>query len=154
LDVGFIRPRRTYPEGVTASVIYEEKLLLAVPKNHPLAATGNLRLLASETFIVPTFDENSGFMDYVADFISKPMHAPQETIGVRDFLTALCLVASGSGVALVPESLRSVVMRNVTYCTIGNYDRPVGLAIAYRTDRLEPAVHEFVQLANHVRYDG
>jgi DNA-binding transcriptional LysR family regulator len=70
-------------------------------------------LLASETFI----DENSGFMDYVADFISKPMHAPQETIGVRDFLTALCLVASGSGVALVPESLRSVVMRNVTYCT-------------------------------------
>lgn len=37
LDVGFIRSREDYPDGVSASVIKHERLLLALPDDHRLA---------------------------------------------------------------------------------------------------------------------
>lgn len=147
VDIAFIRPRAQYPDGIAAEVLCHEKLLLAVPKNHPLAAKDEVSLPNTETFIVPAFDERSGFMEYVADFIAKTTLQPQKTLVVRDFLTALSLVASGSGIALVPASLRCVGMANIAYCVAKSYDRTVGLAIAYRKDRTDPAVQAFITVA-------
>lgn len=147
IDIAFIRPRHHYPEGIAAEVIFQEKLLLAVPKEHPLASQSEIRLPSTETFIVPAFDERSGFMEYVADFIARMTIQPQKTLVVRDFLTALSFVASGSGIALVPASLRCVAMANVAYCGIESYDRTVGLAIAYRNERPEPTTRVFVETA-------
>ncbi|WP_246802176.1 LysR substrate-binding domain-containing protein [Ensifer sp. ENS06] len=152
IDIAFIRPRHHYPEGITAEVIFQERLLLAVPKDHPLASQDEIRLPNSETFIVPAFDERNGFMEYVADFVAGTTLQPQKTLGVRDFLTALSLVASGSGIALVPASLRCVGMANVAYCGIKSYDRTVGLAIAYRNERPEPSAKAFVQAARETKF--
>ncbi|KSV74518.1 hypothetical protein N182_28160 [Sinorhizobium sp. GL2] len=147
IDIAFIRPRAQYPDGIAAEILYQEKLLLAVPRDHPLAAQDEVKLPSTETFIVPAFDERSGFMEYVADFVAKMTLQPQKTLVVRDFLTALSLVASGSGIALVPASLKCVAMANIAYCGAKSYDRTVGLAIAYRKDRIDPAVQSFLAAA-------
>lgn len=152
VDIAFIRPRTNYPEGVAAEVLHLENLLLAVPKDHPLAAQDEFNLPNTEMFIVPAFDEQSGFMEYVADFVARMTLQPQRTLVVRDFLTALSLVASGSGIALVPASLRCVGMSNIAYCRAKGYERTVGLAIAYRTDRRSPAVQEFLKTARATEF--
>lgn len=147
IDIAFIRPRAQYPDSIATEILYQEKLLLAVPKDHALAAQDEVKLSNSETFIVPAFDERSGFMEYVVDFVAKMTLQPQKTFVVRDFLTALSLVASGSGIALVPASLKCVAMANIAYCGAKSYDRTVGLAIAYRKDRTDPAIQSFLAVA-------
>jgi DNA-binding transcriptional LysR family regulator len=151
LDIGFIRPRPSYPLGVVAKILRQEKLLLTVPASHRLAGSGNITSLSAETFIFPQLDERAGFNEYVADFVASVRLAPRNTHRVRDFLTAISLVAGGCGVALVPESLGCLSMANVVYRNIDNYDRSVGLAVAYRASESAPVVQASVDICNHLR---
>jgi DNA-binding transcriptional LysR family regulator len=145
LDVGFIRPRPNYPEGVVVEVLRAEKLLLALPVGHPLSSGIEIGSLADETFIVPQFEEAGGFSEHVADFVAAGP-AIERVVRVRDFVTAITMVGAGYGIALVPEALRSLAMPNVIYSEIANYGQKVGLALAYRSARNSPAVHAFVEV--------
>lgn len=129
IDLGFIRPRPNYPLGVKAKVLMQERLLLAVPAGHHLAQAREVKAIPGETFIVPQFDERAGFTEYVADFVSTVRPAPESVYRVRDFLTAISLVAGGVGIALVPESIQRLSMDNVAYRTIDCYSRTVGLGV-------------------------
>lgn len=144
IDLAFIRPRPTYSIGVEAKVLKQERLLLAVPEGHPLAHSPEISAISGESFIVPQFDERAGFTEYVADFVSAVRPAPENVYRVRDFLTAISMVASGIGVALVPESIRCLTMDNVVYRPIDGYTRTVGLALAYRRAEISPAANAFV----------
>lgn len=146
LDVGFIRPRLNYPEGVVVEVLRSEKLLLALPLGHPQAADHEVGALAGETFIVPQAETAGGFTEHVVDFMAVGGATPERIIRVRDFLSAITLVSAGCGIALVPESLRVLAMPNVLYSEILNYDRKVGLALAHRSARNSPAVQAFVEV--------
>ena len=64
LDVGFIRSRTDYPDDVSASVIKQDRLLLALPANHRLADEAQaleVEALSGETLIVPQFEEGLGW---------------------------------------------------------------------------------------------
>lgn len=146
LDVGFIRPRPHYPAGVTATVLHSESLLLALPSDHPLASAAQLNVatLAGESFIIPQFDENAGFAEHIAALAAQGGFEAGTTHRVRDFLTAISMVAAGFGMALVPESLRSLTIANVSYQPISDYVQTVQLALAYRKQEAAPAVRAFV----------
>jgi DNA-binding transcriptional LysR family regulator len=151
LDIGFIRPRPSYSPGVTAEVLRQEKLLLAMPAGHPLTTSDDMTSLSHETLIVPQFDERADFSEYVADFVSSVQVPPENMQRVRDFLTALILVAGGRGVALVPESLRGISMANVAFRPIGKHGRTIGLAVAYRANESAPAVRAFIETCKRLR---
>lgn len=108
LDVGFIRSRKDYPDGVSASVIKQERLLLALPADHRLAdevQALEVEALSGETLILPQFEEDAGFTDYVTDFVAAARPMPEQIYPVRGIPTALNLVGAGVGVALVMEIL-------------------------------------------------
>jgi DNA-binding transcriptional LysR family regulator len=107
LDVGFIRSRTDYPDGVSASPIKQDRLLLALPADHRLADEAQaleVEALSGETLIVPQFEEDTGFTDYVTDFVAAARPMPEHVYPVRGIPTALSLVGAGVGVALVTES--------------------------------------------------
>jgi DNA-binding transcriptional LysR family regulator len=59
LDVGLIRARKDYPDGVSATVIKQERLLLALPADHRLAQAREVEVLevgalSKETLILPS----------------------------------------------------------------------------------------------------
>jgi DNA-binding transcriptional LysR family regulator len=94
LDVGFIRSRTDYPDGVSASVIKQERLLLALPADHRLAQALEIKVLevetlSNETLILPQFEEDPGFTDYVTDFVAAVRPTPEQTYPVRGLPTAL-----------------------------------------------------------------
>jgi DNA-binding transcriptional LysR family regulator len=154
LDVGFIRSRTDYPDGVSASVIRQERLLLALPADHRLAdevQALEIEALSGETLILPQFEEDAGFTDYVTDFVAAARPMPEHVYPVRGIPTALSLVGAGVGVALVMDSWRSLAMANVVYREIVDFERVITLVLAHRTRESAPAVLAFVEACKGLR---
>lgn len=148
LDVGYIRPRKTYPAGVVARIVYRETMLLAIAAKHPLAAKRiELKHLANQTFIIPQFDEDTGFAEQMAQMASHGGFEPKAVLHVRDFLTALSLAGGGYGVVPAPRCMLSINVRNVVLKTIQGYAGTVELAVAYRTKTASAAITAFVREA-------
>jgi LysR family transcriptional regulator, benzoate and cis,cis-muconate-responsive activator of ben and cat genes len=153
LDVGFVRPRPTYPAGVTATVVHGETMLLAVAADHPLAKRRvDLAALAREDFIVPQFDESAGFAEHLAALASRGGFEPRIAHRVRDFIAAMAMAAAGYGVVLAPASLASISMHKVVCRPIEGYSGVAELAIARRATALSSAAQLFVDTA--MRRDG
>lgn len=144
LDVGFVRPRPAYPDGVVAKTVRQEKLLLAFPNGHPLVDDINQHAFVDQTFIIPQFDESGGFTEHVAHLLQTLSARADNILRVRDFLTALSLVGGRYGIALVPESLKAVAIPNVLYRSIPAYERRVDLCLAHRAGEESPAVRAFI----------
>lgn len=149
LDAGFVRSRLHYPEGVVATVVNRERLMLALAAGHPLAAQASIRPhdLRDAVFIVPQFNESEGFADNLSSlgriggFDAAPGHR------VTDFITALCMAAAGYGVVLVPPSVQSLAPAGVAFRPIDGYDAEVALALAYRAHERAPSVRRFLDCA-------
>lgn len=156
LDVGLIRARKDYPDGVSATVIKQERLLLALPADHRLAQAREVEVLevgalSKETLILPQFGQHEGFTDYVTDFVAAVQPMPEQVYPVRGLPTALSLVGAGVGVALVTESWRSFAMANVVYRGIVDFERVVDMVLAHRTRESAPAVLAFVEACKGLR---
>jgi hypothetical protein len=81
----------TIPDGVSALVIRQERLLLAVPADHCLAdevQTLEVEALFGETLILPQLEENAVFTDYVTDFVAASRPMPEQVYPVRGIPTA------------------------------------------------------------------
>lgn len=148
LDVGFVRPRPSYPPGVAADIVHREALLLAVAADHPLARRRvDLAALAREDFIVPQFDESAGFAEHLAALAARGGFEPRIAHRVRDFITASAMAAAGYGVVLAPKSLTSISMHKVVCRNIEGYAAVAELAVARRATSLASAAQLFVDTA-------
>jgi DNA-binding transcriptional LysR family regulator len=149
LDIGLIRPRPHYPDGVQAQIVHREGLCVALARDHPLASRACLSAadLKDETFLIPHFDENAGFgasLTRLADTGGFTVGAAQR---LSDFVTALCLAAGGYGVVLGPESMRQHGIDKLVFQPIRNFDEEVELALAFRSGATSPAARAFVRAA-------
>lgn len=133
LDLGLLRPRSVYPEGVQTRVVHREELLLAVATGHRLARRRvRSAALAGERFVLPQFDEEDGFGANLAHLARLGGFLPGPVLRVRDFLTALCLAAAGYGLALVPRSVTTLRLSGLAYQDIEDFDEHVALVAAWR----------------------
>ncbi|WP_321792022.1 LysR substrate-binding domain-containing protein [Caballeronia sp. J97] len=149
LDVGLLRSRSRYPDGVTATVVMREQLMIALAADHPLAESETVQpnALRDAAFIVPQFSESEGFAENLSslgrlgEFDAAPRHR------VADFITALCMAAAGYGVVLVPQSMKAFAPADVAFRPIDAYHEEAELAVAYRTRERAPSVQRFVEMA-------
>jgi DNA-binding transcriptional LysR family regulator len=150
IDVGFLRPRDVYPEGISALIVHRESMLLAVASSHPLARRQvDLKALSKETFIIPQFDENAGFAEHLAALASTGGFEPKRVHRVRDFVTAISMAAAGYGVVPSPRSMVAITLGNVVYKRIHGYDGIVELAAAFRAKALSPVARGFIDRLSH-----
>jgi len=120
LDIGLMHASLDSPTLETV-VISREKLVLALPEHHVVAAKQRvpLKLLEGETFIVPPRHRLSGYYDVVLAACRHSGFAPANILTTRFLQTSLGLVAGGLGVALVPSSFRqNVRVRGVIYRSV------------------------------------
>jgi DNA-binding transcriptional LysR family regulator len=115
LDAGLVRlpvDRR----GFELVCVARDTMLLAVPDGHKLAinqAVG-LRDLDRQALIMYSPTEGRYFYDLAASLFRSAEIAPDYVQHVSQVHTVLALVSAGTGVALVPESARSLLVRGVT----------------------------------------
>lgn len=148
IDVGFGRLRFD-DEMITRSIIREEKLCLAVPVGHPLAATeGKLKLrqIAGEPLIIYPKSPRPSYADQVLSFYRDAGVEPTIGMEAKEVQTALGLVASGGGVCLVPASVKRLGRDDIRYIDLDEPKMMSPIIMSYRKNDSSALLMALVKL--------
>jgi DNA-binding transcriptional LysR family regulator len=152
VDLGLIRVPIEDARGLKVTVLCEEKMLIAVPADHPLATrkTVKVEMLAAEPFISYPPPEGPSFEGIFVSACQRAGFYPRVVQYAMQMLTKLSFVSSGLGITLIPDSMRSVRMENVVYLEIDEGKTPFGysLALAAPIKSTNPAITAFVATAS------
>lgn len=136
IDVGFMRPRLSYPSGTSARIVHSEPLIIGMRRGHRLAATTEVggKQLAGETMIMPQFHEEVGLIETVRAIAQQSGFRMPELIRTDDFVTAAALSAAGLGIVLAPASLNRLQLPDLVYRPLQHADIAVQVAMVWRDD--------------------
>ena len=126
VDLGLIRVPIEDARGLAVTVLCKEKMLIAVPSNHPLASRKSVKIemLAAEPFIsYPPPEGPSSEGMFVAACQRKGFY-PRVVQYASQMATKLSFVSSGLGITLVPESMRIVQLPNVVSVSYTHLAQP------------------------------
>lgn len=119
LDLGFMRsPQRPpVPVGLTATLILEERLLVATRPDHVLASRTGLHLseIGSHSLVVYANDRSGGFTETLFMLMRTAGVEPRVAQSVREVSTLLGLVAAGIGITIIAESLSALQSSGLVY---------------------------------------
>ncbi|MFJ4466876.1 LysR substrate-binding domain-containing protein [Streptomyces sp. NPDC089424] len=146
LDIALVSeaPSASDPD-LRGALLVEDPLLLAMPSSHPLTESTEIAApaLGAEPWVAVENSQDPAWRD---DFVASCAAAgftPDIRLEAPDALTALGLVASGLGMALVQESMLRNRPPGVTVRRLPWFERSVRLwAVWHRVD-LRPVVASF-----------
>ncbi len=148
-DVGLVRPPIEDDAGLRVQTVLRERTVAALPAGHPLAGLTRvpLRRLAAEPLVLFPRDQAPGFHDLLIDALAGAGIAPRVIQYAPEMLTIIGLVAAGTGVSLVPESVQRLGLDGVTYRAVAGAPRSELVAIT-RTGEVSALVRAFVSEAS------
>ncbi|MCK8785647.1 LysR family transcriptional regulator [Roseomonas sp. NAR14] len=159
MDLAFVRaPVGRYP-ALAALCLHEEPVVAALPAGHALAGPGPgpeavagapiaLAALVAEPFIAYRRADGPGIQDLLLAACGRAGFQPRFAATVPRLLSAVTMVASGAGVALLPESLRALHRDCVVYRPLeAAAGLTVPLNLAFHAGPLSRAGQAFVALA-------
>ena len=145
IDVGFVRRAVNAEKDLASRIIRREKLVVALPARHRLAKRPALALtdLEHEPWIAFDRTANSGLF---ADLRAACEAAGFEPILAQvagEIPTMVNLVASGLGVALLPESVVALRRQGVVYRRLRPAPDPSLLILVWRRSDTSPVLRNF-----------
>ncbi|MBX3607374.1 MAG: LysR family transcriptional regulator [Piscinibacter sp.] len=151
LHCGFLRVPVAAPEGVRMQVLLRERVLAALPVDHPLAARRVLhpRDLHDQPLVLVRRPGAPGLYANLLERCTDAGATPRVVAEVERMMTGLNLVAAGVGLTVVPESMKGVHDHAIAYRALPrgvHLDAP--LTLLYRADREEGALARFVALVS------
>lgn len=117
LDLGFVRRPPPTDRRLAGTVVRREPIVVAVPRDHALAATRSIRLreLAHEPFVIFPARPRPSWADVALDLCRGAGFEPRVVQEAVEMVSALSLVAAGIGIALVPGAVRAVRRPGVVF---------------------------------------
>lgn len=142
IDLAFNRVVQPQP-GITAETLLMERLYVAIPEDHPLAARTAVRLaeLEGEPLVLFPAVTRPSFIDVALRMCRDAGFEPNVVAEVDDVVHGIALVASGGALALIPESGRNLrvpglINRPLTESSVSHIE----LCCIYRTDDQSPVL--------------
>ncbi len=125
-----------------------EGLVVALPDAHRLATQERVSVadLLDEPFVVYPSAHGSKVRDATFALCSAAGFVPQIAREAPDPYSLLALVGVGIGVAVVVEATTHITVDGVTYRPIDGAVPELRIALAWRTDRMSPAVGRVVDV--------
>lgn len=151
MDLGFLRPPVRDAE-IGLLTIARERLIVALPGEHPLAACGRIDMkdLAGEPFICFSRTLDSALQTLILRICQDAGFQPRIFQEVGDIPTMLALVSIGMGVALVPSSSRSMRVKGAVFRNIAGGGPPLEIALAWNRN-IESAIRDgFINVSRTV----
>jgi DNA-binding transcriptional LysR family regulator len=149
LDLGFIRLPEDIPPGIAVRTVMREKMLVALNQDHPLAKNKKVpcAALKNEQLVLYARPNGKSALDgHIKAIAEKGGFDLLNSAQRAEKLTAIIgLVAGGSGIALVPESLHYMHVPSVIFRPLADIERVSELAVAYRRDERSPAINTFLE---------
>jgi DNA-binding transcriptional LysR family regulator len=161
IDAAFLRTALASEEGLAVTRLFQEAMVIALPREHPLASPGGadkalpLKALADETFIVYRRHTGPGLYDAILSACTRAGFSPHIGQEAPRIVSTLNLVAAGLGISLVPESLQRMRMDGVAFRHLSGAAQPKApLYLASRRGETSSAVGKFLQLVRRSSRDG
>jgi DNA-binding transcriptional LysR family regulator len=147
LDAGFVfNMPKTDPELDQIQVALQ-KLVLAVPKGHPLTKSKSLRLsdLTDADFVWFPRRQSPAYYDRLMQACSRGgLTTPRIVQEAEDQATLLALVACRLGVAFVTDATRWRCPKGVMLRPIVDLQLPIAFSLVWRKDNASPLLARFV----------
>ncbi len=150
IDVGLYRPPARHPE-IQGALIGEERMILALPAAHRLARRRQIppAEIADEPLVMyPLSRGDQGLYGIVATWLRSQGLRPESAEIAGTILTALGMVLSGNGLAIVPESSAALRLAGIVYRPFEDPQARVPLAVCWRHGNPNGLCASFIQ---HVR---
>ncbi|MDP9651553.1 LysR substrate-binding domain-containing protein [Paraburkholderia caledonica] len=153
LDVAFVRLDREVGRGISSMPIAEDRLAVALPKEHPLAEIPRVRLgsLADESLIMSSRKVSPAYFDFLTAICRSHGFTPRVLHEVRSVMSQIGYVGCGQGVALVPSSMRKLASQNVVIRPLKERVMVVTAALAWNSARHHPMVDAVISWAKSAR---
>lgn len=152
LDLGFVRIPVNRPPELRFQLVEEDRLCLALPRGHALTKRSAIPLAELEglPFIGYAPSPVGGLHTAVSQVLQRAGVAPRITQEAVQVQTALGLVASGLGIAMVPaantpyQRSSGAVFRPIADLPA---DTRIGIALAYHSRNENPVLHRFLEVS-------
>lgn len=147
LDAAFVRPTAAERESLRAIDLPDERLWIALPATHPLASRKRLRLgaLRAEPFVLYPRANGSVLYDTIIATCQGAGFSPTIVQEAPQMAAIVSLVAAGTGVTLVPESVCQLRPEGVRYVRILGQSPVATLClVSHATEPASPAVSNFM----------
>lgn len=147
LDLAFVRIDGDVGEGISTLALTEDRLAVALPKDHKLAAMPRVRLqsLALEQLVMSSRQVSPVYFDMLTAVCRSHGFTPRVLHEVRSVSSQIAYVGCGQGVALVPASMKKLAPENVVIRPLKEKVMVVTAALAWNTARYHPLVDVAVQ---------
>lgn len=151
LDIAIIRPSNTKDPSLYVRQIIEERLIAVLPEDHPLASTPHdsaLELIAlkDSQFILTAREDAISLHDAVTENCRAAGFDPILGPAAPQVASILSLVAANLGVSMLPESMKQLSIKGVTFRAFSSPAPCVGLALAYRQRHPSPTTLNFASI--------
>jgi DNA-binding transcriptional LysR family regulator len=146
IDLAFVRVDGEVGSGIATLPLAEDRLAVALPKDHPLAAQSRVRLqsLANEQLVMSARQVSPVYFDLLTSVCRSHGLTPRVTHEVRSVTSQIAYVGCGQGVALVPATMRKLAPENVVVRPLKEKVMVVTAALVWSTERHHPMVDEVV----------
>lgn len=153
ITVGFNRFFDDEPD-LRWEVIQTERLYVALHHGHALAGQASVALtdLSGEMLVLYPRSPRPSFIEQVLRLFNRRGVVPRQLNEVDDVVTAVALVASGFGVAPVPESACNLRLPGVAYVPLREEDRAsMDLCVIHRRDDTSALLGAFLGMVRTMR---
>ncbi len=118
IDAAFLHVSPDHFPDLASIALAQESMVLAVPRDHPLAARAHsitLQALADQDFVAYRRVDGPGIFAGIERAFAVSGHRLRVVDNVQRLMAAINLVAAGRGVTLVPSSVRIFHPDAITY---------------------------------------
>ena len=135
LDIGIIRVPFPWRSTIRTEIVERDHFVVALPSGHRLAGRSSLRIpdIAAEPFVHYARSRYPGLHVLTMLLFEEAGYSPRLTQEAVQVDTAICLVESGLGIALVPSVAARFQSHRVVFRELSPRPRgaSIALAIAY-----------------------
>ncbi|QWT40091.1 LysR substrate-binding domain-containing protein [Dickeya dadantii] len=146
LDLAFVRLEGDIASGIATLPLAEDRLAVAMPQDHPLAALPciPLKSLEDQPLVMPARQVSPVYFDLLTAACRAHGFAPRVLHEVRSVTSQIAYVSCDQGVALVPSAMRRLTPANVVIRPLQENLTVVTAAAAWNTRRHHPLVDSAV----------
>ena len=151
VDLAFARLEGELGATVESLPLKQDRLMVAMPRMHALAASPRVRLaaLADEEFVMFSRRVSPVYFDSLVASCRSNVFSPRIVHEVRSVASQVAFVGCGQGIALVPASPRKLAPENVVFRPLKENLSVVTTAMAWSTVRENPLIEAVVAIVGN-----
>jgi DNA-binding transcriptional LysR family regulator len=144
IDMALIGTATATHDGLETLMITSERLVAAVPAEHPLAGQRRITLRDLDAYPIVCMPTGTGLRTVFDQACAAQNLQPLIALQASAADAIADLAARGLGVAILSDSMATHYRDRLTAMTIDDVDTPAGLALVWKSTR-SPAVRELVR---------